>query len=140
MPAKHGSTACLRTASNIQRCRRTRYFPGMAAADADKTIYVQHVGHLSTLDIAHATAVAPSTVRAWLTHRSAPSGVRAARLAELSSLVERLTRIVSPAYIPVWLTEPVPALGNERPIDRIALGDHRTVARLVSGIEDPGAS
>jgi hypothetical protein len=26
------------------------------------------------------------------------------------------------------------------PIDRIAAGDYRSVARLISGLEDPGAS
>jgi uncharacterized protein (DUF2384 family) len=57
-----------------------------------------------------------------------------------SSLVERLARVIQPAYIPVWLSEPNPALDDDRPIDRIAQGDHRSVARLISGLEDPGAS
>ena len=60
--------------------------------------------------------------------------------AELSSLVERLARAIRPTYIPVWLNKPVPALDDDKPIDRIASGDYRTVARLISGIEDPGAS
>jgi hypothetical protein len=29
---------------------------------------------------------------------------------------------------------------DDKPIDRIAKGDYRTVARLISGLEDPGAS
>jgi len=57
-----------------------------------------------------------------------------------SSLVERLARVIHPAYIPVWLSEPNPALHDDKPIDRIAQGDHRSVARLISGLEDPGAS
>jgi Protein of unknown function (DUF2384) len=57
-----------------------------------------------------------------------------------SSLVERLARVIQPAYIPVWLSEPNPALDDDKPIDRIAQGDHRSVARLISGLEDPGAS
>jgi hypothetical protein len=40
----------------------------------------------------------------------------------------------------VWLSKPVPALDDDKPIDRIAKGDYRSVARLISGIEDPGAS
>jgi hypothetical protein len=57
-----------------------------------------------------------------------------------SSLVERLARVIQPAYIPVWLSEPNPALDDDKPIDRIVQGDHRSVARLISGLEDPGAS
>jgi hypothetical protein len=30
--------------------------------------------------------------------------------------------------------------GVDKPIDRIAQGDYRSVAHLISGIEDPGAS
>jgi hypothetical protein len=56
-------------------------------------------------------------VREWLGRRSAPSGVRAERVAELSSLVERLARVIRPAYIPVWLHKPVPALDDDKPID-----------------------
>ena len=58
----------------------------------------------------------------------------------LSSLVERLGRVIRPTYIPVWLNKPIPALNDDKPIDRIAAGDYRAVARLISGIEDPGAS
>jgi hypothetical protein len=79
-------------------------------------------------------------VREWLARRSAPSGVRAERLAELSSLVERLARVIRPTYIPLCLCKPVPALDDDKPIDRIAIGDYRSVVRLISGIEDPGAS
>jgi hypothetical protein len=79
-------------------------------------------------------------VRQWLARRSAPSGVRAERLAELSSLVERLARVIRPTYIPVWLSKPIPALDDDKPIDRIAQGDYRSLARLISGLEDSGAS
>jgi hypothetical protein len=39
----------------------------------------------------------------------------------------------------VWLSKPVPALAHDKPIDRIAKGDYRAVAILMSGLEDPGA-
>jgi hypothetical protein len=58
----------------------------------------------------------------------------------LSLLVERLARVIHPTYIPAWLSKPNPALDGDRPIDRIAHGDYRSVARLISGLEDPGAS
>jgi transcriptional regulator with XRE-family HTH domain len=112
----------------------------MRLAFAEEAIHVRATGHLSDREIARATGAAPSTVREWLACRSAPSGVRAERLAELSSLVERLARVIRPAYIPVWLSKPVPALDEDKPLDRIAQGDYRAVARLISGLEDPGAS
>jgi len=42
-------------------------------------------------------------------------------------------------YIPVWLTKPIEALDDEKPLDLIARGDYRSVARVVSELEDPGA-
>jgi transcriptional regulator with XRE-family HTH domain len=112
----------------------------MTLAYAEEAIHVHETGHLSDREIARATGAAPSTVREWLARRSTPSGARAERLTELSSLVERLARVIRPAYIPVWLSKPVPALDDDKPIDRIAQGDYRSVAHLISGIEDPGAS
>jgi hypothetical protein len=38
------------------------------------------------------------------------------------------------------LSKPIPTLDDDKPIDRIAKGDYRAVARLISGLEDPGAS
>jgi hypothetical protein len=58
---------------------------------------------------------------------------------QFSSLVERIARTVHPAYIPIWLSKPNPALDDDKPIDRIAQGDYRSVARLISSLEDPGA-
>lgn len=111
----------------------------MSIAYAEEAIHVHHTGHLSDRDIACATGAAPSTVREWLAGRSAPSGSRAARLAELSSIVERLTRVIRPTYIPVWLNKPVELLDDDKPMERIAAGDYRAVAQLISGLEDPGA-
>jgi hypothetical protein len=70
---------------------------------------------------------------------SRPDSGRSA-VAELSALVERLARIMEPDYIPVWLTKPVDALDNEKPIELIARGDYLRVARLVSSLEEPGAA
>jgi len=111
----------------------------MTLADAEEACRIREVGYLNDRDIARATGATPSTVREWLAHRSAPTGVRTERLAELASLVERLARVIRPAHIPVWLSTPVPLLDEDKPIDRIAKGGHRAVAKLISGIEDPGA-
>lgn len=112
----------------------------MAAAGAEEAILVRDTGHLSNRDIASATGAAPSTVREWLNGHSAPSGAHAERLAELSSIVERLARVIRPTYIPVWLNKPISALDDDKPIERTAAGDYRSVARLISGLEDPGAA
>ena len=78
--------------------------------------FVNQVGHLSDSDIARATGAAPSTARAWLAGTRAPTGERAERLVELSALVERLTRVMDPSYIAVWLRKPVPALDDDTAI------------------------
>jgi uncharacterized protein (DUF2384 family) len=53
-----------------------------------------------------------------------------------STIVERLVRVMEPAYIAVWLHKPVPALDDERPIDLIARGESARVERLISALED----
>jgi hypothetical protein len=47
---------------------------------------------------------------------------------------------MQPPSISDWLSAAVPTLDGEKPIDRIAQGDYRSVASLISGIEDVGAS
>lgn len=83
--------------------------------------------------------MAPSTARAWLAGTRSPTGERAERLIELVAMVERLTTVVKPDYIPIWLRKPVPALDHDKPLDVIAAGEYRRVAELISGLEDPGA-
>lgn len=112
----------------------------MATAFAKEAVRMHKRGHLSDQLIARATGAAPSTVRGWLALRNEPSGRRAERVAELSALVERLARVVEAEYIPVWLTKPLEALDDEKPIDLIARGDYVRVARLVSSLEAPGAA
>jgi transcriptional regulator with XRE-family HTH domain len=112
----------------------------MTTAFAEEAMRVHEGGHLSDRQIARATGSAPSTVRSWLNGRSAPSGARAERVAELSALVSRLLRVVDAEYIPVWMTKPIEALDDEKPIDVLARGDYRRVAAVVRGLEHPGAT
>jgi len=49
-------------------------------------------------------------------------------------------RVIKPSYIAVWLSKPIEALDDDKPLDRIARGDYRAVAHLISSIEYPGAS
>ena len=116
------------------------YDQGMATAGAGEAIQIQNTGYLSDRDIARATGAAPGTVREWLTGLSSPSGADAECLAELSSLVGRLARVIRPTYIPEWLNRSMGLLDDDKPIERIAAGDYRSVAQLISGLEDPGAA
>jgi hypothetical protein len=66
----------------------------------------------------------------------APSAVVA-----VTKLALRLGRVMRPDSVTTWLyTSGIEALGGERPIDLIARGDIRTIARIVSELEDPGAT
>jgi uncharacterized protein (DUF2384 family) len=110
----------------------------MPSVFAEEAIRVRDSG-LNDEMIARATGAARSTVRDWFARRSAPTGLRAERLAELSAIVDRLPRVMHADYIPVWLSKPIEALDDDKPLDVIARGDYRRVARVVSELEDPGA-
>ena len=90
--------------------------------------------------IAAATGAKPSTVRGWLAGRSEPTGARAERLIELAEMIERLALVVQPESIPIWLQRPILALDDEKPIEFIARGEYRRVAKLIAEIEYPGVS
>jgi len=111
----------------------------MVTAFADEAIRVHAEGRLSDSVIAEAVGAKPSTVRDWLSHRSNPSGLRARRTAELGEIVDRLRRVMDPDYIPVWMVKPIEALDDHTPVELVARGQGRRVARLISGLEAPGA-
>jgi uncharacterized protein (DUF2384 family) len=101
---------------------------------------VHDVAGLSDRMIAAATGAKPSTVRGWLSGRSEPSGARAERLIELAEMIKRLALVLRPESIPVWLQRPILALDDEKPIELIARGEYRRVAKLIAEIEYPGVS
>jgi uncharacterized protein (DUF2384 family) len=112
----------------------------MSTAFAAEAIRVHGEAHLPHDVIAEAVGAAPSTVRDWLAGRSSPTGARARRLAELAEITDRLARVIDADYIQVWLLKPVAALDDRRPIELLARGQARRVARVISGLESPGAS
>jgi hypothetical protein len=112
----------------------------MSTAFADEAVRLHLDARLSDDLVSRGTGAAPSTVRDWFARRSSPSGARAERLVELSAIVDRLPRVMDPDYIPVWLTRPIEALDDEKPIDLLGRGEYRRVARLISALEDPGAA
>ena len=109
----------------------------MATAFAEEAARIRDLGLVSDRDIARATGAGVSTVSAWLRGTRSPRAQHAERLAELSAIVERLTRVIQPGYIPVWLHKPIPALDDAKPIDLLASGEWRRVAKLISELESP---
>jgi DNA-binding transcriptional regulator YiaG len=101
---------------------------------------VHDTAGLSDRMIAAATGAKPSTVRGWLAGRSEPTGARAERLIELAEMIKRLALVLRPESIPVWLQRPILALDDEKPIELIARGEYRRVAKLIAEIEYPGVS
>jgi DNA-binding transcriptional regulator YiaG len=122
--------------------KRTKTAPAPAAATPfnDEVARIHRAGRLSDRLIAQAVGAAPSTVRDWLACRSAPTGARADKVVALAEIVDRLTRVMDAGYIAVWMTKPIEALDDHRPLDLVAKGQARRVAQLVSSLEDPVAA
>ena len=112
----------------------------MATALASEAQRVHDTALLSDREIAAATGAKPSTVRDWLSGRSSPTGSRAQRLIELGEMTDRLARVMDSDYIAVWLNRPLQALDDDKPVELLARGDYRRVARLIAELEYPGAS
>jgi uncharacterized protein (DUF2384 family) len=112
----------------------------MATAFAHEARRIHDSGHLSDVQIGKAVGAAPSTVRDWFALRSSPTGSRAERVAELAEIIDRLARVIQPQYIPVWLSKPIEALDDYKPLELIARGQARRVAQVISELESPGAS
>jgi transcriptional regulator with XRE-family HTH domain len=111
----------------------------MATAFGSEAAHIKEIGHLSAPDIARATGADQTTVRAWIRGDRSPSGERAERLAELSSIVERMVRVMRPTYVPVWMRKPIPLLDDDKPLDVIAAGEYRRVSQVLAGLESTGA-
>jgi uncharacterized protein (DUF2384 family) len=109
----------------------------MSLAYADEAIHLREITALSDRDIARATGAGISTVSAWLRRERAPRGRRAERLVELSAIAERLTAVLGPERVPVWLNKPNPALDHRKPLDVIAEGGYEQVSRVVAEFESP---
>jgi len=112
----------------------------MSTVFADEAVRIHRSAYLSDVLIAEAVGTKPSTVRDWFNGRTSPTGQRARRLAELAEITDRLLRVIEARYIPLWLVKPVEALDDRAPVELIAHGHARQVARLISALESPGAA
>jgi uncharacterized protein (DUF2384 family) len=61
-------------------------------------------------------------------------------LVELAEMADRLARVMDPDFIPIWLTRPVMALDDEKPVEVLARGEYRRIAELISELEYPGVT
>src|SRR2546428_13093486 len=104
----------------------------MATAFAEEAVRIRDRAHLSDVQIGRAVGAAPSTVRDWFARRSSPTGSRAERVAELAEIVDRLTRVLDPGYIPVLLSKPIEVLAYRKPLDLIAQRKVRRVSQVIS--------
>jgi uncharacterized protein (DUF2384 family) len=108
-------------------------------AFANEVKRVRKLG-VATGDIAVATGSQPATVNAWARAARTPSGEKRERLLELVAIVDRLERVMRPAYVPLWLLKPVPALDDRRPLELLAKGRYRDVSRVVAELENDSFS
>ncbi len=79
-------------------------------------------------------------VRAWLKDARDPTGPQAARMNELSAIVDRLAGLIEPDYIALWLRKPLRDLDDEKPLELVARGEYKKVSRAVAALESPVAS
>ena len=108
-------------------------------AFSDEVKRVRRLG-VGTGDIAVAVGAQPATVNAWARATRRPTGEKRERLMELVALVDRLERVMSPRYVPLWLLKPVSALEDRRPIELLSKGRYRDVSELVAELENDSFS
>lgn len=110
-----------------------------ATAYASEVKRVKSLG-VETGDIATATGAGAGTVTSWARSKRQPSAEFRARLLELISIVDRLSRTMDAGYIPLWLNKPLLALGDERPVVALGNGRYREVSKLVAELENDSFS
>ena len=111
----------------------------MPTAYADEVKRVKSLG-VEASDIAEATGAGVGTVSSWARARRQPTSTYRARLLELIALVDRLSAAMDPAYVPLWLNKPLPALGDETPVAALGQGRYREVSKLVAELENDSFS
>jgi len=91
-------------------------------------------------DIARVTGAARATVGSWIRATRRPGAAHRERLLELVAVADRLTRVMHPDYVAIWLQKPLPALDDEPPLDALSNGRYKEVSRLVAELENDSFS
>jgi hypothetical protein len=91
-------------------------------------------------DIARVTGAARATVGSWFRATRRPGAAHRERLMELVSVVDRLSRVMSEDYIPIWVQKPLPALDDDSPLDALGDGRYRQVSKIVAELENDSFS
>ena len=95
---------------------------------------------IDNADIARVTGAARATVSSWIRATRRPGATHRDRLLELVAVVDRLSGVMDPDYVALWLQKPLAALGDEPPLDAIGDGRYREVSRLVAELENDSFS
>ena len=95
---------------------------------------------IETADIARVTGAARATVGAWMRATRRPGAAHRDRLLELVAIVDRLSRVMDEDYIAIWLQKPLPAIGDETPLNALGEGRYRDVSRIVAELENDSFS
>jgi len=91
-------------------------------------------------DIARVTGAARATVGSWIRATRRPGATHRERLLELVAVADRLTRVMDPDYVAIWLQKPLPSLDDEPPLDALSNGRYKEVSRLVAELENDSFS
>lgn len=91
---------------------------------------------IDTADIARVTGAARATVGSWIRATRRPGAAHRDRLLELVAVVDRLSEVMDDDYIAIWLQKPLPALGDETPLNALGAGRYRDVSRVLAELEN----
>jgi uncharacterized protein (DUF2384 family) len=91
-------------------------------------------------DIARVTGAARATVGSWIRATRRPGATHRDRLLELIAVVDRLSQVMNPDYVAIWLQKPSVGLDDDRPLDALGEGRYKDVSRLVAELENDSFS
>lgn len=95
---------------------------------------------VDTGDIAMVTGTEVGTVASWARAKRRPSPESRTRLLQLIAIIDRLSQTMDPSYVPLWLSKPLVALGDEPPLVALGEGRYKDVSKLVAELENDSFS
>ena len=85
-------------------------------------------------------AVATNASRLLAQAKRRPSPESRTRLLQLIAIIDRLSQTMDPSYVPLWLSKPLVALGDEPPLVALGEGRYKDVSKLVAELENDSFS